>query len=374
MARDTELDRLKAEQDAAYQRKQYAYEAMQAAWQCRSSARDAMNQAFEARRRAHEAQEVSWEGYQHIKRVNGPQIDRLNAQQEAAYQNMRRAFENASMAHDRRDGAAARSYADDGHRFKDESRRYVEERRRLVSEIRSARDRHDGPKAEFQRRQADFAAAKQQFDQAKAEHERAQDEFQCAKRNFDAARQAFKARLEKVRDTHKRHQDDNRSIAEKAGIPYQYLGDLRVSRDQNGNTNIYFGGIGKSDGPGHGHYVVDYSGKVTYRRDPFDPHGSQNFTNDTEQKSQREGAASLYVRRARTGRSLRGVNEHGGVFYDRNNQEAILHVTEYYDGSHVSWDATPSGGVNIHWTDHDVAPGDPARHIPPPDARFGKKE
>lgn len=42
MARDTELDRLKAAQDLAFQRKQRAYETMQAAWKRRSSARDEM--------------------------------------------------------------------------------------------------------------------------------------------------------------------------------------------------------------------------------------------------------------------------------------------------------------------------------------------
>lgn len=40
---------------------------------------------------------------------------------------------------------------------------------------------------------------------------------------------------------------------------------------------IYFGGVGKPDGPGHGHYVMDQKGNVTYRREPFDPHGAQNF-------------------------------------------------------------------------------------------------
>lgn len=204
MARDTELDRLKAEQDAAYQRKQYAYEVMQAAWQCRSSARDAMNQAF-------------------------------------------------------------------------------------------------------------------------------------------------KARLEKVRDTHKRHQDDNRSIAEKAGVPYQYLGDLRVSRDKNGNTNIYFGGIGKSDGPRHGHYVVDHSGKVTYRRDPFDPHGSQNFTDSAEQASditttwwklgmsqdrdtgtvQTDNYFGIVGDKDQKGKGHIAVDEHGNIAYVRDVGGKVL-----YDRKH----------------------------------------
>lgn len=48
MARDAELDRLKAAQDLAFQRKQDAYQAMQRAWNRRSSARDTLNRAREA--------------------------------------------------------------------------------------------------------------------------------------------------------------------------------------------------------------------------------------------------------------------------------------------------------------------------------------
>ena len=49
MARDAELDRLKAAQDAAFQRKQNAYQAQQTAWEKLSSARDEMNRAYEAK-------------------------------------------------------------------------------------------------------------------------------------------------------------------------------------------------------------------------------------------------------------------------------------------------------------------------------------
>lgn len=324
MARDAELDRLKAAQDIAFQRKQRAYETMQAAWQRRSSARDEMNRAFEAKQRAHEVQEASWQNYQQAKRANSPRIDQLNRQQEAAYQNMRRAFDNASMAYDRRDGAAARSHADDGHAFKAEAQRCVEERRRLVAEIRAARDRHAGPKADFQRAKVDFTAAKQRFDQAKAEHERVKDEFQRAKREFDAARKAFKARLEKVRAERNRRREDKRAIAERAGVPSQYLDDLWVSRDSNGNTNIYFGGVGKSNGPGHGHYVIDRNGRVTYRRNPNDPHGSQNFQHDPALESRLTQTALKLINMDRTAMGPRSVQYHDGT--------VTVKVKSGYDG------------------------------------------
>ena len=113
-----------------------------------------------------------------------------------------------------------------------------------MAELRSAKERHDATKPAFQRAKDDFNSAKRAFDSAKAEHERAQTEFKRAKTDFDSSAKAY---------------------------------SVWVSTDSNGNTNIYFGGVGKPNGPGHGHYVMDRSGKVTYKRDPFDPHGAQNF-------------------------------------------------------------------------------------------------
>lgn len=285
---------------------------------------------------------------------------------------MRRAFDNASMAYDRRDGAAARSHADDGHAFKAEARRCVEERRRLVAEIRAARDRHAGPKADFQRAKADFTAAKQRFDQAKAEHERAKDEFQRAKREFDAARQAFKARLDKVRAERNRRREDDRDIALKAGVPIRYIDDIKVVRQPDGNVSIYFGGIGKPDGTGHAHYVVDGRGNVTYLRKVGSPYGSQNFTDGDDQS----GGGTLYDRRVRAGRHPLGVANRDNatkvrdsVFYDRSRR-IDLHVTQYYDDNRrVSWDTDGRGDRGRHWTDQSFPYGHPNRGLPPEDGK-----
>lgn len=278
MAKDAELDRLKTAQDLAFQRKQNAYQAQQRAWEKRSSAREAMNRAFEAKQRAYAAQDSTWQDLQRMRDSYGPRIERLNGLQEAAFQNMKRAFDSASSAHDRRDGAGAASYAAEGHRYKAESQGYVCERRGLVGELRSAKERHDATKPAFQRAKDDFNSAKRAFDSAKAEHERVRGEFQRAKADFDSCAKAFRSRLEKVKAEGQKRREDKKSIAAKAGVPHQYHDNLWVSTDSNGSTNIYFGGVGKPNGPGHGHYVMDHSGKVTYKRDPFDPHGAQNFT------------------------------------------------------------------------------------------------
>ena len=278
MAKDAELDRLKTAQDLAYQRKQDAYRAQQRAWEKRSSARDAMNRAFESKQRAYAAQDSTWQDLQRMRDSYGPRIERLNSLQETAFQNMGRAFDNASSAHDRRDGASAASYAAEGHRYKAESQGYVNERRGLVAELRSAKERHEATKPAFQRAKDDFNSTKRAFDSAKTEHERAQSEFKRAKADFDSCAKAFKSRLEKVKAEGQKRREDKKSIAAKASVPYQYRDNVWVSTDSNGNTNIYFGGVGKPNGPGHGHYVMDRNGNVTYKRDPFDPHGAQNFT------------------------------------------------------------------------------------------------
>jgi hypothetical protein len=277
MANDGELNRLKAAQDTAFQRKQDAYQAQESAWQHRKTAGDALNRAHENKQSAYEVQDSTWQEYQRIRSRNDPEIDRLKAVQETAFQNMKRAFENASAAHDRRDGAAARSYADEGHRFKVESQGYVNERRRLVDENKAARARHDAAKPAFQRTKDEFGSAKRVFQQAKTEHERKQSEFNRAKEEFNRADKAFQGRLDTLKSQSQQKKSDKRAIAEQAGVPYQYRDNVWISTDTDGNTNIYFGGSGQPNGPGHGHYVMDRNEKVTYKRDPFDPHGAQNF-------------------------------------------------------------------------------------------------
>ena len=187
--------------------------------------------AYQAQQRAYQEQDSTLRDLQRMRDSYGPIIERLNSLQETAFQNMKRAFDNASSAYDRRDGAGAASYAAEGHRYEAESQGYVNVRRGLVAELRSAKERHDATKPAFQR---------------------AKDDFNSAKRAFDSANAA------------------------KAGVPHQYHDNVWISTDSSGNTNIYFGGFGKPNGPGHGHYVMDRSGKVTYMRDPFDPHGAQS--------------------------------------------------------------------------------------------------
>ena len=364
--RDAELDRLKSARESARQRQQAAWQAQQTAWERRSSARAIMNRAYEAKQAAYADQQAAWETYTSVKRANGPRIDSLNTQQERAYQNMKSAFESASLAHDMHDGASARMYADQGHAYKAESQTCVAERRQLVAGIRTARERFDAVKPAFQAAKSEFACARQAFQSAKAEHERAQTEFKRAKAEFESCAKAFKARLDELKSASRKQREDKKSLAVRVGVPLQYQDNVWISTDSDGNTNIYFGGVGKPDGPGHGHYVMDRNGAVTYRRDPFDPHGAQNF----------EPGGTLYDRRARRDTPPLGVRnrdndtrDRSGTFYDRNRQ-VDLHVTQYYEDNYrVSWDTDGNSDRSYHWTDQNLPSSHPRSHVPPEDAR-----
>lgn len=286
MAGDAELDRLKAAQDLAFQRKQDAWQAQDQAWKRRSNAREASEKAFQAKQSMYSTQQTAWEYYQQVRSGNDPRIDQLNSLQEAAYQNMKSAFDEASTAHDQRNGARASEKAAEGHRYKAESQGYVTERRRLVEENKSARARHDTTKPAFQQAKERFAECRRVHDQAKAEHERAQATFKQAKANFDQASTAFGQRLEAVKADSKRRNDDKLALAEKAGVPYQYRDNVYITRQSDGTVSIYFGGAGKPNGPGHGHYVLDANGGLTYKRDSFDSHGAQNFTDSQRDYSE----------------------------------------------------------------------------------------
>lgn len=280
LARDAELDRLKTTQDLMYQRKQDAHKVQQSAWERLTPAREAMNRAYEAKQRAYETQDESWKELNRLRDRYGPEIERLNRSQEQAYSEMTRAFENASNAHNSRNGAMAASYAADGHRAKAESQGYVARRRALVDELRAASQRHEATKPAFQSAKRFFDEAKRDFEQARKAHDVAKQSFQAAKKNFDKASTEFRGRLEKVKGDNATRKNDRREVARRAGVPSQHLDSVWVSRNKSGGHNIYFGGAGAPNGPGHAHYATDSSGKVTYKREPFDPHGTQNFTDN----------------------------------------------------------------------------------------------
>lgn len=83
-------------------------------------------------------------------------------------------------------------------------------------------------------------------------------------------------------------------IIRRAKIPEEYLRNLHlvkvVQKCEGGEYHVYFGGVDPAsgtavpDGDGHGHYVltsIDPDGRVSYRRDPGESHGSHNHIDDS---------------------------------------------------------------------------------------------
>lgn len=55
-----------------------------------------------------------------------------------------------------------------------------------------------------------------------------------------------------------------------AKIPLSYLGAIKVRHKGASTFDIFYGGVGRADGVGHGHVVV-HGRRVVYRRDPSLP-------------------------------------------------------------------------------------------------------
>lgn len=154
---------------------------------------------------------------------------------------MQRAYSDAESAFSSGDHGAARSYADDGKSYKSQLPGLVKERRSLIDDLRAARDHHKG----------------------------VLETYRGAKQAFDLTKEQFNDQLAVVRAA-------KRDAIFAAGVQH-YGEDVLVRHQADGKTSIYFGGVGRPDGPGHAHYVLDETGNITYRRDPFTERGPQNY-------------------------------------------------------------------------------------------------
>lgn len=384
-----ELDHLRAAEQEAFRRKQAlfqvyidaknraseAHDAMDAAWRERSIARDEMNREYEAMQASYERNSRIWEAYRNLRDYNNSQIDSLRHEADYEHREMIRCFDQASSEYEYGDKSAAPAYASEGHEHKDRRDELNSEISTLIQEIKDAKR-----SAEWQAPRTDnsaFKSAKERFERAKIIHESAQTEFKRlkaerdrAKADFDSAqaehvrlKAEFQTKLEEVKARNQRERD---SVLDKAGVNWLERNDAKVVKKSDGTTQIYHGGLGSGDGIGHGHTVLDGSGRKTYDRGAFSEHGSQNFTDDGGK------GVTFYDRRARKDHDVAGIA--GGInlrgdYYHGKKAGVIGHSTQYYDdGVRLSRDTRD--GVheeNIHWTDERLPDGHPDRHHKPKD-------
>lgn len=133
MSRNYELDRLKAEEESAFRRKQEAYQnyadardradaaydAMQDAWEKRACAQEKMNQEFEKRKSAYEYHDSVWEDYGRIRDNNNSQIESLKLEADSEHHAMQDCFDRASAAYEYGDKSEAPMWSQEGHGHKE---------------------------------------------------------------------------------------------------------------------------------------------------------------------------------------------------------------------------------------------------------------
>jgi len=209
------------------------------------SARDA---AFDEKQRLYQPMEDAFQETVRLK-AKDPRIDSLFDQAQREHEQGRRAAEASQAAFHNRTGQAGA--------YSQQKQQHYATRDSLQAEA----------KALIARVKADRDAAHNHWDSAR-------QRFIAARDTYNTARDAFNA----YRSVHRyiSHPGDA-ELAAQAGVPVEFHGHLYVSMDEKGNRQIYYGGEnGDPLGAGHGHYVLDKYGNVTYRRPPQAEHGVQN--------------------------------------------------------------------------------------------------
>jgi chromosome segregation ATPase len=392
MAQDWELDNLKDEQDRAFERQQDAWEQQNEAWQTRQSARDALSQArdrqqeayesqqsawerrkaaqdetseaYDAKQDAYEEQQEAWEELQRLRDSNGPRIGDLKAEHQDMYERTQQLSRDIDYAFSSGNKQDAFDMIEEVKQLRSDMAELPPQWRELSGEINDAREihsraaerfrplqaefvhlrsisndakaEHEEARAEFKETQAACNEAKAEFEDAKAHHENLKDDFHDAKREHQRARDAFSQRLDELRAEQQQRKDDRRSLAQEAGVPSEYWDDVWVSIDNEGTVNIYFGGSDEPAGEGHGHYAMDASGYVTYRRDPGEEHGAHNFT-DYEEKPSTVFSEKQKARRPDRTDMWFGK---GGFDHTESGEREYGHVTETRH---------PDGSVTYHY-------------------------
>ncbi len=397
MARNFELDSLKAKEQEAFHRKQSAFQryveaknrantahdAMQSAWEERCSTREEMNREYERMQYSSNNYREVWDEYGRIRDANNARIESLRYEADSEHQMMKDCFDHASDAYEYGNKSEAPIYAAEGHEHKNRRNELNEEVSRLIQEIRDAK-----ANAEWRAPKTDssaFRRAREAFNVAKARHESAQAEFKRLKTErdhykaeFDSAqeehtrlKEEFQRKLAEVKTNNQRERD---KTLDKAGVRWSDRKDAKIVKKADGTTQVYHGGLGSGDGLGHGHTALDQFGNKTYDRKAFEKHGRQNFTDDKK-------GITIYDRNARPGHQIKGIS--GGVKLRPNNSfrgenqdwhkgkkpGIIGHSTQFYDdGVRISRD-TKDGvhEVNTHWTDARLPKGHPDYHKKPND-------
>ena len=357
MSRKQKLDRIKAEEQTAFLRKQEAFqryasaknnaneahETMQKAWEKRCNAREEMNNHFAEMQASSMHYREVWDEYNRIRDRNNALIDSLRNDADSAHAEIQRSFDRASYEYQYGSKTMAPVYAGEGREYKarrDELNREISE---LCREVKEAKQNAEmrAPKTDS----SAFKSAKARFEQAKTEHEVAEREFKklksrrdLLKTEFDSAqaehkrlKEKFAHRLEEVKTKNQRERDQ---VLDKAGVSHFDRKDAKIVKKADGTTQIYHGGVGKGDGYGHGHTALDKFGDKTYERGAFKEHGKQNYV-DHEYGAFDGKSAKIYPDRRPTHEGWKNVIYSDSGNFERGKEHGHIIVNEA--GSVIYW-------------------------------------
>lgn len=194
MSKDMELDRLGAERNKAFEELKAARNEKNRLGKACSRLHDELDEAYRAQHRTHEAQQTTWESHKQFMDECSRKIDFYKTESDRHHENMVYAFQQASNAHDSRDGAGAKSWSNSGHNYKAQMREAKEQISYWVSQSKDAKFRFEnsGYKVDFERAKKEttrlkdeFAMVSSQYKEAKLLLEQKQAEFERAKRAFE---------------------------------------------------------------------------------------------------------------------------------------------------------------------------------------------
>jgi len=155
---------------------------------------DELDEAFKAQKKLYDAQQADWEFHQRVMRDISDKINSYKEESDRYYRQMVEAYQQASAAHDRRDGAAAKSWSETGKGYKSQMESASANVRYHISQSKDSQYRYNnnGNKANFDRAKQKTARLKTEFSEVSARYkpvkaacEEKQAKFNAAKKEFD---------------------------------------------------------------------------------------------------------------------------------------------------------------------------------------------
>jgi len=197
MSNDAKLNELGSIQDRAYKdlcsirEKKY-----QLGKEC-SRLHDELDEAFNAQKKAYDAQQSGWEFHQSVMRDISYKISVYKEEGDSYHRQMVDAFQQASAAHDRHDGAGAKSWSNTGNNHKALMQSANENVSYLISQSKDVKWRYEnnGDKANFDRAKQKTARLKKEFNEASIRYKPVKEEFIKKQDEFNKAQKEFKDHL-----------------------------------------------------------------------------------------------------------------------------------------------------------------------------------